>query len=369
MKQGMDSIVAMAEEILRQADRKEDFIADTRSLRLRANGALRLDMLNDAGDEQLTLDVSDAAARQMGEKVGIPAKYFDKMKDRAPELLSANVNHWFTNAPKAQLVRTWKGGFVADDSIDTINGTMRAFLSDKYQRIDNIDVATTVLPVLLDKAKGLDIVSCDITENKMYIKAVLPSMQSDVKVGDTVQAGVWITNSEIGKGMFEVAPFIYRLVCLNGQKVNDARFGRRHLGSRTDVSDNTFRVLSDETLKADDHAFLLKARDVVSAAFDERLFESNVNKLRDTTERKIEGNPVKAIEVLGKSCGLLQHEQSGVLRNLIEGADLSQYGLIQSVTAYSQEVNTYDRASELEELGGKLVDLSPREWQTIAVAA
>ncbi len=78
---------------------------------------------------------------------------------------------------------------------------------------------------------------------------------------------------------------------------------------------------------------------------------------------------MKAVEVLGNTTGLLQGEQDGILSKLISGADLTQYGLVQAVTAYSQDVESYDRASELEELGGKLVDLSPSEWQPIAVAA
>jgi hypothetical protein len=231
-----------------------------------------------------------------------------------------------------------------------------------------VDVAETILPVLLDQAQGLDIMSCEITDTKMYIKAVLPSLKRDVKVGDTVEAGVWITNSEVGKGLFEVAPFILRLTCLNGQKVNDAKFGKRHIGSRTDVNDSTYRVLSDETLRADDHAFLLKARDVVKSAFDEKVFEGHVDKLRDTTGRKL-GHPVKAIEILGKSHGLLESEQGGILTHLINGSDLTQYGMIQAVTRFSQDVESYDRASELEELGGRLVDLTPSEWKPLEMAA
>ena len=353
MKQGR-TLTELAQEIERQHEAKRDLIADTRSMMLRANGSLVLE-LDSQGDSE-RLPVNDTAARQMGDRVGIPAKYFDKMREQSPDLLAHNVNHWFHKSPKNQMVRT-------------MDGNVRAFLSDKYQRIDNVDVASTVLPVLLDEGQGLTIQSCEITENRMYIKAVMKALQRDVKVGDTVEAGVWITNSEIGKGMFEVAPFIHRLLCLNGMKVNDANFGRRHVGSRTGVNDYTYRVLSDETLKADDHAFLLKARDVVKSAFDEKIFEKNVDQLRDTTERKLEGSPVKAVEVLGKGTGLLQGEQTGILRHLIEGADLSQYGLVQAVTRFAQDVDSYDRSSELEELGGKIVNLTPSEWKPIAIAA
>jgi hypothetical protein len=130
-----------------------------------------------------------------------------------------------------------------------------------------------------------------------------------------------------------------------------------------------YNVLSNETLKADDKAFMLKARDVVTAAFEEKLFLQHVDALRQTTERKILGNPVKAVEVLAKNNGLLQGEQDGILRKLIEGADLSQYGMVQAVTAFSQDVQSYDRASDFEELGGKIVTLTDQEWKPIAVAA
>jgi hypothetical protein len=354
MKQGKQNIVELAKEIQRQADSKVDYIAPASRMEVQANGALNL--LLDRSNVTEKLPVNSLASRQLGEKVGIPAKYFDRMMDKAPDLLSTNVNHWLQTSDANHMVRT-------------MDGNVRAVLSDRYQRIDNFDIAQEILPILTNELNDLTVVSSEITEKKMYIKAVVKSLQAEVKVGDTVQAGIWITNSEIGHGMFEVAPFIYRLVCLNGQKVNDAAFGRRHLGTRTNVNDKVYNVLSNEALKADDKAFMLKARDVVRAAFDERLFEQHVDALRQTTRRSILGNPVKAVEVLGQSQGLLQGEQDGILRKLIEGADLSQYGMVQAVTAFSQDIPSYDRASEFEELGGKIVTLTEKEWNPIATAA
>ena len=273
----------------------------------------------------------------------------------APDLLATNANHWLHKEPKDLMVRT-------------LFGKVRGIMSNRYQRIDNINIAEDLLP-FLSVQDVLEIASCEVTEKKLYIKAVMHKMVSEIKKGDVVEAGLWISNSEIGCGQFEVAPFIHRLICLNGMKVNDAKFGKRHVGARADVNDSTYSILSDETLRADDKAFMLKARDVVKASFDEKIFEGHVDKLRDTTERKLEGNPVKAIEVLGATHGLLQGEQSSILRKLIEGGDTSQYGLLNAVTAYSQDVSDYDRASELEELGGKIVDLTEAEWKPIAMAA
>lgn len=355
MKQGKTSIVELAKAIQDEADNKKDYISPSQLMHIHANGDLKLAMRDSANDDSIEMPLTQHASRQMAAKFGIPAKYFDRMLSDAPDLLATNANHWLQQEPKDLMVRT-------------LFGKVRGIMSNRYQRIDNINIAEDLLPFLAVQ-DGLEIASCEVTEKKLYIKAVMHKMVSEIKKGDVVEAGLWISNSEIGCGQFEVAPFIHRLVCLNGMKVNDAKFGKRHVGARADVNDSTYSILSDETLRADDRAFMLKARDVVKAAFDEKIFEGHVNKLRDTTERKLEGNPVKAIEVLGATHGLLQGEQTSILRKLIEGGDTSQYGLLNAVTAYSQDVADYDRASELEELGGKIVDLTEAEWKPIAVAA
>ena len=62
-------------------------------------------------------------------------------------------------------------------------------------------------------------------------------------------------------------------------------------------------------------------------------------------------------------------ERAGVLRHLIAEADLSGYGLVNAVTHYSQEVEDYDRATEFEALGGRLIELPAAEWKGLAEAA
>ncbi len=51
-----------------------------------------------------------------------------------------------------------------------------------------------------------------------------------------------------------------------------------------------------------------------------------------------------------------------VLRHLIVQRDLSAYGLVNAVTYFSQDAEDYDRATEFEALGGRLIDLSSSEW-------
>ena len=78
---------------------------------------------------------------------------------------------------------------------------------------------------------------------------------------------------------------------------------------------------------------------------------------------------MKTVEVLANRYTLNETERSGVLRHLIVEGDLSAYGLVNAVTHYSQEVEDYDRATEFEALGGRLIDLPSKDWKELAQAA
>ena len=92
--------------------------------------------------------------------------------------------------------------------------------------------------------------------------------------------------------------------------------------------------------------------------------------MRGTTERKLEGDVTKAVEVLSNRLSLTQDEQSSVLRHLIEGGDLSEYGFINAVTRTVEDAKSYDRATEFKMAGATTVlDLNPTEWRDLALAA
>ena len=94
-----------------------------------------------------------------------------------------------------------------------------------------------------------------------------------------------------------------------------------------------------------------------------------MDKLAETSEQKIEGDPVKVIEVTAKKFGLNEGEKQSVLRHLIEGADLTRYGLFNAVTRAAEDLEDYDRATEFEALGGKIIELPKQDWKTISAAA
>lgn len=339
MKNGR-TLMELAQELDRQLKVKKDYLIDTQALEMVQDDskfALRLGGQSDKPIPCNNFEVNDLAHRQIGSALGIPAKYYDKLQAAHPDLLLANVNGLFTREPARRMIRT-------------MDNVARAFLSDKYRRIDNYEIAEMVLPVI-GEMQDARIESCEVTDERMYIKVVNPRLEVDVVPGDTVQSGIVITNSEVGLGSFKVQPLIYRLVCSNGMVVNDAAMRKYHVGRANSAGEN-YELFTDETLRADDRAFLLKARDTVRAAVDETKFRRVVDMMRQAKQVPLPVHDVpQLVEMTAKEFRLSQDEGKGVLSHLIQGGDLSLYGLSNAITRHSQDVVSYDRATELESIG------------------
>jgi hypothetical protein len=346
------SIVELAQKVQDQQAQKKDFIVDTREIALSPSGDEISFGVPEAGVPlaNRAFGLTNLAHRQLGERVGIPAKYYDRLKDEAPELLAENVNHWLHEKPERRLVRT-------------LGGNARAFLSDRYQRIDNHEIAQVALPVLLNSELGLRVTSSEITESRLYIHAVTEKVTGEITKGDVVQAGVIISNSEVGLGAVSVAPLVYRLVCSNGLIINDAKKRFNHVG-KAQTEDDIYR---DDTRKAEDRAVLLKVRDQIAAALDHARFAQQVEKMANLTSKEVK-NPVKAIEVLSNKIGATEGEQNDILNALIKGGDLSAWGIVNAVTVQAHTA-TYDRAVEFETIGGNIIDLPRSEWEEVLEAA
>ena len=352
MKQGM-TIQDTLKEIMRQSTAKADYMVNTQNMHLETcDGAPVLRLLDNSGVDRVEpLDILPTAHRQMGDYLGIPRKYYERMAQENIGLLGENVNSWLRRGSDERMVRT-------------IDGKARAFLSNRYRRIDNLDIARITLPII-EKMPGAIYESCQITDDYMYIKVVNPKLTAEVVPGDIVQAGVVISNSETGQGAVCIQPLVYRLVCSNGMTVNEARTRRNHIG-RVNSSDENFLLYSEETLKAEDKAFIGKVQDTVRAAVDEARFAAILGKLRESTEKKLNTADLPGVvKLASSSMGITDAESEGVLRRLIEGTDYTLYGLANAVTRHSQDVENYDRASKLEEIGYQIITMSPELFRRI----
>ena len=339
MKTGM-TLQELARTVIEQQQQKRDFISDTRLLEVKPDArTITMQMEN----EIATFIMNGIFQNQLAEKTGVPVKYFNRMIQEAPELLAVNVNHWLKNSPAERMIRT-------------LGETARAFLGSRYRCIDNFDLMEAVLPTLQDQ--DLEVKSCSLTDQKLYLKATVPSLVAPVKAGDLVCAGVIIRNSETGCGLIDVSPFTENLSCTNGAVWTKYGMNRRHIGRQlggNGDSDNAREIFSDEAKEVDDKAFFLKVRDVVKATCTREMLDILIYEMKEAQDIKIT-KPVQCVEVASKKLNLSKTEQESVLMHLVNNGDLSAYGLAQAVTRTAQDAESYDRATELEEAGITVVD-------------
>lgn len=348
------SLVDLAQELQRQQETKEDWVVPSSLMRMETSKAGVSTVVVKTPEADLRYGITDLARHQLADKLKIPYAYFERMSKEQPALLDQNVNTWLADSKDRRMVRA-------------LDGNVRAVLSDRYRRIDNFQIANFVLPVL--NQAGAKPVSLQVTESRMYIKAVQPRFDFEVSRGDVVQIGVVITNSEVGHSRLLVQPLVYRLVCTNGLIMPDQGMQKNHLGRRAQGEDGIAHLFSDEALQVEDEALMLKIRDLTQACLAEGMLVSLGEKMRKTQQIDITGDPVECVERLSNRYAFNEDERSGVLRELIRGADLTGYGLLNAVTHHSHAIEDYDRATEFEVIGGRLLDLPPAEWKELAGAA
>lgn len=364
MKTGR-TLEEMAKELDRQAKVKRDFVAPSGQLSMEVidRDSLPPPMPGEAENEhQIQLgvtghgqfNINDLGHEQIAGRLAIPQKYYDRMRTDEPRLLKLNVNTWLSQEPKEKRM------------VRTLDGNVRAFLSDRYRPLDNYDLAEIAFD-RLTKA-GCRIESTELTERRLYIKAVTDRIRYEVRKGDVVQAGIVISNSEVGCGSVKIEPLVFRVVCLNGLIAADAAMKRYHVGRSGSEGDFAQEFFKNETRQADDKAFWMKVRDVITGAFDQIQFSKIVDRMKFAADQEIKGSVEGAIEIVQEKFGFNDDERGGILRHLIHGGDLSQWGLVNAITRSAQDAKDYDRATEIERLGGVVLELPRQDWAQIAEA-
>jgi hypothetical protein len=372
MKPGI-SLTELNHEVQRQAAARVDYLVNTQaSLRLVPMKdyphGVALVSLDTAAAELQRWELTSTAHDQIASWLEIPRKYYDRLLVDHLDMLIANVNGLFEREPGTRMVRT-------------LDGKCRAFMSDRYRRLDNDEVLASVLPHVLGAgkagARSHEVIRSVITENQMALTVVFtdPSLRQNLgktargDADDIVIPGFRIENSEIGKSSLKSRGFFYRTYCKNGCVFGadgEFSFQRNHAGAKLSA-DMERIVLTDETRRAADAALLLELRDMINAIGNPDVTMKWADQLRAAKTGDTIVKPIAAIEQLAKACGLLESEKDTALENLIAEADYSRFGAMNAITAIAnQESVSYDRALELEEIGGSLLTMSQHEWNRIA---
>ena len=160
----------IAERLQTDQARKHDLVVPSSNLRVEPSTG-RLVVKNGYSDidlegvtvSDLFCDFGQVALSQVGNKLGIPGQYLRRLhQDPHLPLFAENINHWLEQDSRSFLVRTFADG---DGS-----GFVRAFLSDRYKVIDDLDVLTAALDGLRSTGIDAKVVGCDLSESRMRVR-------------------------------------------------------------------------------------------------------------------------------------------------------------------------------------------------------
>ena len=170
------------------------------------------------------LALRELAFSQLCSKVGAPPSY---VRGLPAKLQVACMNWGLMRQDSAALLR------LAD-------GEVRALLSDRYAAADD-ELLLDMVADCLDRTgfRKDAVVRATAVGPHTIMRITLPNEGVAVKVGDVIEHGIDIGNSELGLRSVQVTPITYRLVCTNGMRAwrSEAALRMRHIGDPARLRD------------------------------------------------------------------------------------------------------------------------------------
>lgn len=351
MKSNYTGIVDLAEELQRQDQIKNDYVPATSQLTLTDPHTMQIEGVG-------SFSVNDLVHSQIADRLNIPRRYYNYAKT-VPGLVEKNVNTLFRHKDERRMVRTLDTG-------------ARAFLSDRYKPIDHLFVMTPFMETLSDykRKRGgeFSIKATSLTENRLYVEIMFPNITGEIvstgRGREKVNAGIALTNSEVGLGAFDVRSFIWWQWCSNGAIAN-SYIRKYHTGRRVGGDEEDYNIYSDRTMQKEMEAFQSRLADIFTHALTDDAFDTVIRQIQKTTDDKVE-LPQRLIKNVTRRYQLSEEQGERILSNMVEEGNMNRYGLMNGITRLAQEVDDADAGFELEKLGTEIITLKAHEWQELS---
>ena len=298
----------------------------------------------------------------IADKLGIPAAYLRKMREQKPDLYDANVNGWLAGDDRRFLLRCLRG--------ENGMGAARAFLSDGYKIIDNLDVLLAALDGVRQAGMPVRVDGCDLTQRRMYVRIVCEQVQALAPAllagyrspftgaagadNPVVFSGFVITNSETGCGAFSLVPRLVVQVCDNGMTITKDAMRAVHLGERLDEGVVTW---SGNTLDKTLALITAKTTDAVTAFLDPGYVERTVREMEKDAGHPV-ADPQETIRTVSQRLRFTDAQQASILNHFIRGGDVTAGGVMHAVTSVAQTLDDADTAHEMESLALRSLELA-----------
>jgi hypothetical protein len=394
-------------EILKtQKALKVDVVASASSLRVKDGSFILSGMQPEITDDGVTdpngtYRPTAAADGDVAEKLDIPVKYLRRLRNERPEMYDFNVNSLLrgkyrmnrdgsqeqVHAPDSRsfLLRTFRSA-EADKP-----GVLRALLSDRYGRVDHLDLLTAVFQGIRDAGVEVQIRECDLTDSWMRVRAYSPEVyalapkllgqyrnpfanaemekaRQDIsrwrevaeREGQGIRdedlprevmfAGFEFANSETGDGAVRLQPRMMVRVCRNGLTLPTFAVKAAHLGVKLDQGWN--REVQGKQLAV----ITAQAKQKVAEWLSPEFLAERVAEVEEAAGVPVT-TPKKTMEVLAKRYAFTEAETDGILSHFIAGGCNTAGGVANAITSFSQTVKSAERADALDSVAIEALQL------------
>lgn len=220
------------------------------------------------------------ALSQACTKVGLPHSYMNQLDSdpRRKALLAHNLNELYEMKSSRHLVR-------AVEKADG-NTEVRAFLSDKFRRMDSVPIISAF--VKAGEKVGAVPVEAVYTGLRMSLKMLLPEVFEPAP-NQVMAYGLCLQTSDFGAGALYLRVFCLRLWCTNYALTEDL-VKKVHLSKR--LPDDL--ALSAETYRLDTATMVSAIRDITQSGLSKDSIVKHNGMIRDAYDEGVSAADVKA---------------------------------------------------------------------------
>jgi hypothetical protein len=342
----MQQLQVLYKTLEQQETVKHDMLVHPASLQM-VGGNLVVTQKREGKRKEIVYEPTEHFHDQVAEKLSIPKAYYERMQVKGISLLDDSVNFWLHKEQKTRLIRT----FETDES-----NIARAFLSNSYSIIDNLQVLTEALEAIKQTGLKVDIIAAELSETRMYLKVVCPEIEVKanemlkyygraVGVDMGVISGFVLQNSEIGAGAFQIMPRGVVKVCMNGMVLAKDALRAVHLGAKLDAIDFS----RNEAVKAANLKLIKEqVKHAVKVFLSKQYLTKLVNVFSELGSKEIAAPIPNVIQVVAKNYSLSDERKNSLLNYFIRQGDNRRIGVVNAITEECQTFNNPDLKHDSE---------------------
>jgi hypothetical protein len=225
------------------------------------------------------------------------------------------------------------------------------------------------LEAVRDSGIKLEILDCDITDKRMYVRFVAPEievkspellkMYRNPNEGTTdtgIMSGFVLTNSEVGHGKFSISPRAVINACKNGVIWKEDSFSETHLGSKMDGSQIEW---SNETFQNEKKLVISQIKDWVKQFINEDYLGKKVSKMEMQGKEQLK-HPIDTVHNVcvdvRKRVPISEEKENDLLNYFTKGGCTTGFGVSQAITYFAQHNVNADDRYELEIIGADVLN-------------